>query len=42
MCPVAFGKGLKKVEFMDCRIAETLTKVVKGAEKAGSILTIKN
>jgi hypothetical protein len=34
------SKGLKKVEFVDGRIAGTLTKMVKGEEKAGTILTM--
>jgi acetylglutamate kinase len=36
----ALGQGLKKVEFVDGRVAGTLTKVVKEEEKAGTILTM--
>ena len=34
----ALGQGLKKVEFVDGRVAGALTKVVKGEEKAGTVL----
>jgi acetylglutamate kinase len=34
----ALRQGLKKVEFVDGRVAETLAKVVKGVEKAGTVL----
>ena len=34
----ALRQGLKKVEFADGRAAGTLTKVVKGEEKAGTVL----
>ncbi len=36
----ALVQGLKKVEFVDGRVAGTLTKVVKEEEKAGTILTM--
>jgi hypothetical protein len=32
--------GVEKVEFVDGRVAGTLTKVVKEEEKAGTILTM--
>jgi len=34
----ALGQGLKKVEFVDGRVTGTLTKVVKGVERAGTVL----
>jgi acetylglutamate kinase len=34
----ALKQGLKKVEFVDGRVAGTLTKVVKGEERAGTVL----
>ena len=34
----ALKQGLKKVEFVDGRVAGALTKVVKGEEKAGTLL----
>lgn len=34
----ALKRGLAKVEFVDGRVAGTLTKVVKGQEKAGTVL----
>ena len=34
----ALRQGLKKVEFVDGRVAGTLTQVVKGMEKAGTLL----
>ena len=34
----ALKQGLKKVEFVDGRVAGTLTKVVKGKERAGTVL----
>ena len=37
---VALRQGLKRVEFVDGRVAGTMTKVVKGEEKAGTILTM--
>ena len=36
----AIKQGLKRVEFVDGRVAGTMTKVVKGGEKAGTILTM--
>ena len=35
----ALRQGLKKVEFVDGRVAGTLTKVVKGQERAGTTLS---
>jgi acetylglutamate kinase len=35
----ALVQGLKKVEFVDGRVAGTLTKVVKGQERAGTTLS---
>ncbi len=35
----ALAQGLKKVEFVDGRVAGTLTKVVKGEERAGTTLS---
>jgi acetylglutamate kinase len=35
----ALAQGLKKVEFVDGRVAGTLTKVVKGQERAGTTLS---
>jgi len=37
---VALRQGLKKVEFVDGRMAGTLTKVVKGIERAGTTLSV--
>ncbi|MCX6935748.1 MAG: acetylglutamate kinase [Verrucomicrobia bacterium] len=36
----ALRQGLKKVELVDGRVAGTLTGVVKGQEKAGTVLTL--
>jgi acetylglutamate kinase len=36
----ALRQGLKKVEFVDGRLAGTLTKVVKGIERAGTTLSV--
>ena len=36
----ALRQGLKKVEFVDGRVAGTLTKVVKGIERAGTTLSV--
>ena len=35
----ALRQGLKKVEFVDGRVAGTLTKVVMGQERAGTTLS---
>jgi len=36
----ALRQGLKKVEFVDGRVGGTLTKVVKGIERAGTTLSV--